>query len=183
MLLYLIVQTLYWLALAAWFGGVLFIALAAPVIFRTVRDANPTLAHVLSVNLEGQHSSLLAGTVVANLLGLLARVQTVCAALVFMTLMAQWFVSDVSAPVRLIAAIVRSALLSAVIILLVYDRRVLWPRIWMHRQEYIQHADEPEIANPAKDEFDRCHRESVTLLSIVLFLLLGLVLFGALVAR
>ena len=33
-------------------------------------------------------------------------------------------------------------------------------------------------ANPAKDLFDRYHKESVTLLSIILFLLLGIILFS-----
>ena len=47
-----------------------------------------------------------------------------------------------------------------------------------HRQEFIDHADEPEVANPAKDEFDRGQRRSVTLLMAVLFLLLGIILFS-----
>ena len=47
------------------------------------------------------------------------------------------------------------------------------------RKQYIDHADEPEIANPAKDQFDRYHGESVTALTTLLFLLLGLVLLSA----
>src|SRR3954454_21167129 len=61
--LYQIVQIVYWLALATWFGGVLFVAISAPVILRTVRENNPILPHVLSVNLEGQHATLLAGSI------------------------------------------------------------------------------------------------------------------------
>src|SRR5580704_19328585 len=56
-----LVQVVYWLALSTWFGGVLFIAAAAPVIIKTVKDADPLLPTVLSVNLEGQHGTLLAG--------------------------------------------------------------------------------------------------------------------------
>ena len=59
--LFQLVQIVYWLALATWFGGVLFVAIAAPAVFRTVRENNPVLPHVLSVNLEGQHGTLLAG--------------------------------------------------------------------------------------------------------------------------
>ena len=44
-------QILYWLALATWFGGLLFIAVAAPVIFRTIHESDPILPTVLSVNL------------------------------------------------------------------------------------------------------------------------------------
>jgi hypothetical protein len=68
-----LVQILYWLALSTWFGGVLFVALSAPVIFRTVREQNPLLPTVLSVNLEGQHGTLLAGSIVGNLLTMLLR--------------------------------------------------------------------------------------------------------------
>ena len=67
----------------------------------------------------------------------------------------------------------------AAVVLFVYDWRVVWPKTWHYRQEYIDHADEPDVANAAKDEFDRYHRESVTLLSVVLFLLLGMILFSA----
>ena len=37
--------------------------------FRTVRESNPLLPLVLSVNLDGQHGTLLAGSIVSNLLG------------------------------------------------------------------------------------------------------------------
>ena len=63
--------------------------------------------------------------------------------------------------------------------LLIYDWRVVSPRIFEHRQKYIDHADEPEIANPAKEQFDRLHHESVTVLMLELGALLGLVLFSA----
>ena len=49
---------------------------------------------------------------------------------------------------------------------LVYDWQVLSPRIFKHRQEYIDHADEPEMANPAKESFDRYHRDSITMLMV-----------------
>ena len=60
-----------------------------------------------------------------------------------------------------------------------FDRLVVWPRLLRHRQTYLDHADEPEVANPAKDRFDLEHRRSVTLLSVALFLLMGLILFSA----
>ena len=44
-----IVMILWWMALSTWFGGVLFVAVAAPIIFRTVRDNDPLLPTVLSV--------------------------------------------------------------------------------------------------------------------------------------
>ena len=76
--LFQLVQIVYWLALATWFGGVLFVAMAVPAIFRTVGENNPVLPHVLSVNLEGQHGTLLSGSIVGSLLARLARVQLIC---------------------------------------------------------------------------------------------------------
>ncbi len=172
-----IVQILYWLALSTWFGGVLFIAVAAPIIFRTVRDSNPILPTVLSVNLEGQHGTLLAGSIVANLLWMLTRIELVCAAVLLVTIAAQWFIIDLSR--FLFPSILRTAMYLAAVGIVLYNWRVLWPRIDRYRQEYIEHADEPEVANAAKEQFDRYHQESVTLLSVVLFLLLGMVLFSA----
>lgn len=170
------VQIVYWLALSTWFGGVLFIAVAAPIIFRTVRDNNPILPGVLSVNLEGQHGTLLAGTIVANLLTGLRRIELACAAGLLVAIVVHWFL-----PLNedLIARFLRSILYLTAVGIVVYQWRVVWPRIERHRKEYIDHADDPDIANPAKDEFDRYHRESVTLLTIELALLLGIILFSA----
>lgn len=173
-----IIQIVYWLALATWFGGALFVALSAPVIFRTVRQANPMLPTVLSVNLEQQHATLLAGSVVGELLRMLRRVEVACAAVLLVMLVLQWvFLSRDQG--SLIQGIVRSALYLAAVALVVYDLVLLSPRIGRARQEYVDNADDPDVANPAKDLFDRYHRESVSVLAIELFLLLGMILFSA----
>jgi hypothetical protein len=171
-----IVQLIYWLALATWFGGVLFIAIAAPIIFRTVRETDPTLPMVLSVNMEGQHSTLLAGSIVANLLAAFQRIQLACAGALLVAIIGQWVMFY---PAQLFSLVLRSALFLATTALVIYDWRIVSPSIYSSRQQYIDHADEPEIANPAKEQFDRFHAESVMLLTIELALLLGLVLFSA----
>src|SRR3954467_11821218 len=91
-----LLQIVYWIALATWFGGVLFIAIAAPIIFRTVKESNPIIPTVLSVNLEGQHGNLLAGTIVANLISQLVRIELLCAAGLIVGLIGQWALSDLS---------------------------------------------------------------------------------------
>jgi hypothetical protein len=171
------IQIAYWLALSTWFGGVLFIAVAAPIIFRTVREGDPTLPKVLSVNLEGQHGTLLAGTIVGNLLETIARVELLCAAVLFLAILGQWFLIDRSG-LNLVPTILRTAMYLAATALVIYDWRIVWPRIKIFREQYIEHADEPEIANPAKEQFDRYHQESVSILRNVLFLLLGIILFS-----
>ena len=174
-MLFQVVQIVYWLALSTWFGGVLFIAMAAPVIFRIIRENSPILPTVLSVNLENQHGTLLAGSIVAELLAMLLRTELACAAALFISMIAQWFVADRNQ----LGSLVRSALFLGATGLVVYDWRFVGPRIRKYREQYIEHADEPELANPAREQFDRYHRESVTVLSILLFLLLGMILFSA----
>ena len=63
--------------------------------------------------------------------------------------------------------------------MMLYDRRFVWPRAWHYRQEYIENADVPEIANAAKDQFDRYDRESVRVLFIIVVLLSLMVVFSS----
>ena len=173
-----LIQTLYWISLATWFGGVLFIAIAAPIIFRTVKEHNPILPTVLSVNLEGQHGSLLAGTIVANLIATLVHIELICAAALLFALVGQWFVTDTRGD-NFLPPLLRSAMYLAAVGFVIYDWRVIWPKIRLFRDQYIQHADEPDVANPANDEFNRHQHESELLLRIRLALLLALILFSA----
>ncbi|HET6249148.1 MAG TPA: DUF4149 domain-containing protein [Tepidisphaeraceae bacterium] len=173
---YMLIQFLYWLALATWFGGVFFVTIAAPIIFKTIRESDPTLPTVLSVNLEGQHGTLLAGSIVANLLATMMRIQLICAVMLVVAFVGQWIILF-HAQFGLL--LLRTALFVIAVVLLGYDWQVIAPRIYKYREEYIDHADEPELANPAKEQFDRYHRESITVLMIELFALLGLVLFSA----
>lgn len=173
------VQIVYWLALSTWFGGVLFVAVSAPVIFNTVRENNPILPTVLSVNLENQHATLLAGSIVGNLMERLTRIEYACAGALLLTIVAQWALIRPLDGANFVPAILRSALYVGAVGMIVYHSRVLWPRMLAKRQTYLDHADEPEVANPAKDDFDRYQRESVTVLTITLALLLGIVLFSA----
>jgi hypothetical protein len=172
------VQLFYWLGLSTWFGSVIFIAMAAPIIFRTVRENNPILSHVLSVNLDGQHSTLLAGSIVFNLIERLLLVELICAVILLLTLVAQPFVIDMAGNNKTMV-VVRSVLFLASVIVVYIDRQVVWPKIQTSRQTYLDHADEPEIANPAKDRFDQEQRKSLTLLSVVVALLLGMILFSS----
>ena len=172
------VQIVFWLALSTWFGGVLFIALSAPAVIRTMREHNPILPTVLSVNLENQHGMLLANSTISGLMDRLIRVELVCAALLLLALAAQWGILH-DATNQLVPLIVRSALYVAAVVLLFFNWRVLWPRVNRYRENYIAHADEPDVANAARDDFERHHRETVTLLSLELAVLLGMVLFSA----
>jgi len=177
-MLFQLVQVIYWLALSTWFGGVLFIAVAAQVILRTVRENNPILPHVLSANLEGQHGTLLAGTIIGDLIAVLSRIELACAAVLLVTIVAQWFLIDVGVSSNRVSLFVRSAFYLAATAIVVYDWRTLWPKILKNRQQFIDNADDPDRANPAREEFHRYQRESLSLQTILFFLLLGIVLFS-----
>src|SRR5688572_19779975 len=172
------VQIVYWLALSTWFGGVLFIALSAPAIFNTIRAHNPILPTVLSVNLENEHGTLLANSIVSSLMDRLIRIEIICAAVLLLAIVSQWALLPKSGT-QLVPLIIRSALYVAAVVIVIYNWRVLWPRVKRHREHYIAHADEPDVANAAREEFERYHRETVTVLAILLALLLAMVMFSA----
>ena len=178
---YELVQLLYWLALSTAFGSVLFVLLSAPAVFRTVRENNPILSHVLSVNMEGQHATLLAGAVVTGLLQRLLRVEIVCGGLLLVSLVAQPFVIDLRAAGGTTAGL-RSVLFLAAAAVAFYDWQYVWPRVEGSRAEYVDRADEPDVANPALDRFNAAQRLNLTLTAIVAALLLGMVLFSTTIA-
>jgi|GEM_PF-621712 len=173
-----LVQILYWLALSTWFGGALFIFVASRVIIQTVQEAKPILPHVLSVNLEGQHGTLLGGTIVGNLIAIFIRIELACCGVLLVTLAADAFLINLTDPAIFLPMVMRGLLLVCAGAVVIYDWRFLWPRIWRYRQEFLDHADEPEKANPAKDQFDRYQRENVVMMELLVFLLLGLVFFS-----
>jgi hypothetical protein len=173
-----IVQIVYWLALATWFGGAMFIAIAWRSIFKTVEEAKPILPDVLSVNLEGQHGTLLAGTIVGNILAVYLRLELGCCAAILLALIGETALSNLHDMAVIASLVMRGVLLIASGGVVIYDWKAVWPVLWRHRQEFIDHADEPELANPAKDQFDRLQRKSVQLLELLVFLLLGMLLFS-----
>lgn len=175
---YTLVQIFFWLALSTWFGAVLFVAMAPPIILRTVRESNPLLPTVLSVNLEGQHGTLLAGSIIGQLMVPLLWIELACAAVLLPALVGQWFVLSPHGP-ELYTYVLRSLMYVAATVLLIYDWRIVWPRMWKHRQEYIDHADDPDIANPALEQLNKYQAESLTILRNTMFLLIGMILFSA----
>lgn len=172
------VAIFYWLALSAWFGAALFVTVAAPVVFRTVQEADPTLPTVLSVNLEGQHSTLLAARIVANFLGSLARIEIAAGGTIAVCLAAEW-VAAIGNERNVTLIVLRTMLFIAAVAFALYGSRSVRPRAEAARQEYVDHADEPEVANAAIDRFDALHRESVLFLLLTLFSLVGLIIFSA----
>ena len=172
-----LVAAWYWLALSTWFGAVLMSAIAPPVILRVIQRADPSLPRVLSGNLDRQHSTLLASDIVGELLAVLFRVQSLCAAVLFPALVAQWFLVDRTG-LALAFPILVSGLFVGAVALLLYGWRSVWTKVMAHRAAYIENADDPEKANPELDEFDRYSNELSGVVRNLLFALLGIILFS-----
>ncbi|MEL7238746.1 MAG: hypothetical protein AAGK78_07775, partial [Planctomycetota bacterium] len=174
-----------WLALAIWFGGGVFIAIAAPIIFRTVRDADPTLPRVLSVNLDTQHATLLGGEIVSKLLTGLGKITVACAIAMFLALAGMWGVAilesaDLDRSVDTGALLVQTVLFVAATVVAFYSAFNVRQKAQQSRELYIADADDPEQAEQLQDSFERAQNETVMLLQIEVFVLLGLVAFSAL---
>ncbi len=172
-----LIDTLYWLALSTWFGCVLISAIVPPIIFRKIAEADPTLPRVLSVNLDKQHSTLLAGDVVSEILHTLFRLEWICAIGFFFPLVGKWFYVDRSGG-KIVLPLMVTALYVLAVAFLFYGSRVVWPKVIEHRTKYLEHADEPDIANAELDQFDRYSGELSSVVRNMLFALLGTLLFS-----
>ncbi|HEY1686409.1 MAG TPA: hypothetical protein VGG19_16715 [Tepidisphaeraceae bacterium] len=173
-----IIQIIYWLTLSTWFGGVLFFFILAPVIFKTIREANPVLPGVLSVNLESAHANLLAESILGNALALLGYVQIGAGIVLILIGIAQFFVIDLSDR-NLLGAILRISLIVAATAIAAVDRFIFRPRLFRFRNEYVEHADDPDLAKTARENFDREYNRSEMTLRIIWVILLAVVLYSA----
>jgi hypothetical protein len=175
-----LIQSIYWLALATWFGGAMFVALAWPIILATVRQEDPTLPRVLSVNVDHDHAGLLAGTIIGAIVRQVGLVQLGCAVAMLGPLIAQWFLMS-STYHNLIGGVARCTFYAGAVILLIYDRRVLWQRLWKARQEFIDNADDPEVANPIRERFNKHQRDSMFAMLLQLALLSLTIVFSSVI--
>lgn len=173
-----LVQSIYWLALTTWFGGLVFIAIAWPVIVTVVKEEDPTLPRVLSVNVDHDHAGLLAGTIIGAIIRHIGFIQLCCAGVVLLMLISQWFVIGENWHNRL-SGIARCTFFVGSAIMLVYDRRVVWPKAWKAREQFIENADDPDKANVFREQFIQHQRDSVRLMLYQLVLLSLVVVFSS----
>jgi len=178
-MLFELLMVIYWLATATWFGAVLFLVIAPAVILRTVRENNPILPHVLSVNLQGQHGTLLAGSIVAGLCKYIRPLEMTCMIALAITLGVQWAQGANLGSSITLPLLFRTMLFLMAGAFFIYDWRFVWPQVMRYLNTYIENADDPEVANPALDQFDRYSAEGQSMLRNTLIALLGLLVFSA----
>ncbi len=167
-----LVLVLYWLSLSTWFGGVLFIAMAVPVIVRTMKESDD------ASGLDEDRRVLLTGTVIENLFAALVRIEALCAGVLLILIIAQWILIGLHGGAVLITGIIRSAVFLGAAILTIYQWRVLEPRAVKLRRELVASVDNPEALDPARRQFEQHSQEIYTLLAIQGFLLMGMILFS-----
>ena len=176
-MIYQVVQILYSLVLSICLGSAIFLVLAAPVVFRVVRQRKVRLPEISAAALRDEHQTLLAGDIVAALLGRLGQVQIVClCAMLPLLIVSTLFASGTLQWVTLGE---KAALYILTVSLVLYDRWKRFPITLKARQQYIEHADEPELAQQAKAEFEASHHAGERAYQMIVFLLLLLVLVSA----
>jgi hypothetical protein len=177
-----LVDAMYWLTLSTWFAAALASAVVPPVILRVIREADPTLPRVLSVNLDRQHAVLLGGTVISEIVVLMFRIEAVCALVFLPVLAAEWFLTFRSLT-YLVQPIIVTAIYVAAVAFLLYGWRFVWPKAVQHRAKYIEVADDPDQANAELDLFNRYNQEVDRVVRNMVFVVMGLVLFSASIMR
>ncbi|GIW75744.1 MAG: hypothetical protein KatS3mg104_0807 [Phycisphaerae bacterium] len=62
---------------------------------------------------------------------------------------------------------------------MIYGRWVVWPKVLKHRTNYLEQADNPDIANAELDLFDRYSGQLYSVVRNLLFATIGMLIFSA----
>jgi hypothetical protein len=173
-----LVQTFYWAGLSTWFGAALFLMLATPIILRVLREEDPTLPRVLSVNLDSQHATLLALNLIGHLMQALTRVGLICAGAVLLGLISQALATTGSGA-QVIRLIARTMLFLVGTGIALFEWLSLSRRVNHVRDQYIEYADDTDRAMKHRAVFERLHRQRMNLLFVLAASLLGLIFFSS----
>jgi len=164
-------------ALGVWCGAVVMTGAAAAVAFPTMKELDPTLPAYAGY--PGDHWSLAAGTVMAQVFTLADLVQLVAATLAGMTFLAS--VAFFRMPLRRPVNVLRGALLLATIGVLAFHLFSLAPRMNRAMRAYwdAAAAGNVETADRHKQTFDELHPQASTVLSATAAMTLALTGLGA----
>jgi hypothetical protein len=167
-------QVLLWLGLAAYFGGMLALGVAAPALFNTLRDT-----HAASPLLPGGPDAApqLGGEVFGNVLKNFQVIEWISIAFILVGVLAQLL----SPSARRKSAHNLAIMFAALLIVGCLDWFQTTPLLWKTRTEWRQALtahDEPAAAT-LHAQFDALHRQSVRLAQAKLFLLFAMILLTA----
>ena len=177
-LAYQAVQIFYWLVLSVWLGSMVFLAAAAPAVFRAIKNLDARSGKHSDPAFDEEQTTIVAGGVMGSLLNRLTQIQLICAGAMLPLMVGQILLIDLTST-NGIAAIVRAALWLIALMILLYEWRIHHPHTWALRQQYLDNPDDPEVSGRAREQFDREQRHSEQLFQITVFILIGLVVLSA----
>jgi len=133
-------ETVHSLALAVWFGALMAGGISAALLFRTMRELEPTLAGF--EGFSGEHWKLGAGRIQAGIFFVCDFVQLGAAALAFLTLGIRLLGAGVDRAPRRAATAWRTIGVGAGVVLVASNVMILAPRMDPHLRSYWQLARE-----------------------------------------
>jgi hypothetical protein len=180
-------QGLFYLALGAWFGAMVMLAIGAAAAFTTTRGLDPTLgaAPWNQPGLVEQSSSILAGSIVGKSLQGLAVVQIVCACAAVLGLISQctFHRNYLLGGARSITNIVRIILIAIPVLILLADLLYFTPQIYHWRDIMWDMNQTQAVRVEAHEHFDHFHHLTERVVGFSCLSLIGAVLASALVLR
>lgn len=147
-----------------------------------MRDQDPTLPKVLSVNIDGDHGALLSIHLFTKLSRLMTALGIVCATMVAFGLAGQIAFGERVGP-RFIEWIVRTGLFLASVGVVVYDRLAVTPKLSSAIASYIDQADDPEATRENREKVIRNYHEATAVLGALTCTLGGIILFSSNIAQ
>ena|GEM_PF-7071471 len=169
-----ITQGFYYLALGAWFGAMVMLAVSAATTFKTVRLYQPQLqlAPFNDPEFQGKQPNVLAGSIVGNSLRGLKAIEIICAVVVVAVLLLQSTLLRNQYSFALVKRwnLLRIALIVLPILILLLDLFWITPSIHEQRQIMWDLANSEPVRQLAQDQFSWYHKlsERVVGLSVLL---------------
>ncbi len=157
---------LFWLGLTAYLGGLASLALAAPIIFNTVRKTGSVMTFVPT---GWQNADQLGGEIFGNILQAFSYVEVT--ALLLMGI----GTALTTGTGAIILRRIQIGLLMVITLLTAYNLTVTSPAVWRERTAWREAtAQDIQIASQHKIRFDQLHKQSELIGKATLFLLLAL---------
>lgn len=157
-----LVQGSYWLGLGVWLGGLVMLAVAAAITFKTSRAAGPVLLQpeYNTPELNGQAANILAGLIVGNVIQGLMVLQFICAGVVLVTMAIQHKTMMPMLKRRPKLNLARMVLLFVPMLALAASVGYIGPRMWQERQTMYNPELTVEARKEARVRFDGLHKLS-----------------------
>ncbi len=164
----------WWLGMAAYFGGMLALAVAAPMVFRTTRTAHVSMPGITSPPLDMANET--GGEIFGNMLNAFAYVEVAALFLLLVGLLVR-----LRRPTR--GAHVLAVLYVLLGLTALADLGYVRPKVWTTRERVRElAATAPAVATfapPEKQTFDQLHVLSERLGQVKFWLLLGMLVISA----